>query len=62
MAKAARDYLAIPTSEVDVERMFNSGRDVLSIRRFLIKGETLGTLLRLKDASNWLPYLQDLIE
>ncbi|KAH8799172.1 hypothetical protein F5884DRAFT_813041 [Xylogone sp. PMI_703] len=59
MARAARDYLAIPTSEVDVERMFNSGRDILGIRRFAMKGETLGRLLRLKDASNWLPYIQD---
>ena len=28
MAQAARDYLPIPASEVDVERLFNVGRDV----------------------------------
>ncbi|KAH8799815.1 hypothetical protein F5884DRAFT_811315 [Xylogone sp. PMI_703] len=52
MARAARDYLAIPTSEVDVEHMFNSERDILGIRRFAMKGETLGRLLKLKDTSN----------
>ncbi|KAH8798529.1 hypothetical protein F5884DRAFT_813655 [Xylogone sp. PMI_703] len=57
MARAARDYLVIPTSEVNVERMFNSKRDILSIWRFAMKGETLGRLLRLKDVSNWLSYI-----
>ncbi|KAK9320426.1 hypothetical protein V1517DRAFT_329402 [Lipomyces orientalis] len=27
------DYLAIPASEVAVERLFNSGRDLLGLRR-----------------------------
>jgi len=26
MAAAARDYLAVPTAEVDVEKLFNSGK------------------------------------
>jgi hypothetical protein len=29
MAKVAQDHLAIPAAEVDVERLFNGGRDVL---------------------------------
>ena len=33
MAAAARDYLAIPASEVAVERVFSTARDVLGIRR-----------------------------
>jgi hypothetical protein len=55
MAKVAQDHLAIPAAEVDVERLFNGGRDVLGIRRFSMKGKTLGTLLRLKDAARWKP-------
>ena len=53
MAKAAQDHLAIPAAEVDIERLFNGGRDVLGIRRFSMKGKTLGTLIRLKDAARW---------
>jgi hypothetical protein len=53
MAKVAQDHLAIPAAEVDIERLFNGGRDVLGIRRFSMKGKTLGTLLRLKDAARW---------
>jgi hypothetical protein len=34
MAKAARDLLAVPGSEVDVERLFYGGRDLLGIRRY----------------------------
>jgi hypothetical protein len=53
MAQVAQDHLAIPAAEVDIERLFNNGRDVLGIRRFSMKGKTLGTLLRLKDAERW---------
>jgi hypothetical protein len=53
MAKVAQDHLAIPAAEVDVERLFNGGRDILGIRRFSMNGRTLGTLLRLKDAARW---------
>lgn len=49
MAAAARDYLAIPASEVSVERLFNTGRDVLGVRRFSMKGETLRILMLLDD-------------
>ncbi|KAJ5537463.1 hypothetical protein N7494_006942 [Penicillium frequentans] len=53
MAQVAQDHLAISAAEVDIERLFNNGRDVLGIRRFSMKGRTLGTLLRLKDAERW---------
>ncbi|KAJ5460928.1 uncharacterized protein N7458_002480 [Penicillium daleae] len=53
MAKVAHDHLAIPAAEVDIERLFNGGRDLLGIRRFSMKGKTLGTLIRLKDAVRW---------
>ena len=49
MAQAARDYLPIPASEVDVERLFNVGRDVLGVRRFAMSGNTLRTVMMLKD-------------
>jgi hypothetical protein len=50
MAKVAHDYLAIPTSEVDIERLFNNGRDLLGIRRFAMSGNTMRTMMLLKDA------------
>ncbi|EED20863.1 conserved hypothetical protein [Talaromyces stipitatus ATCC 10500] len=34
MAKVAQDHLTIPAAEVDIERLFNGGRDILGIRRF----------------------------
>ena len=46
MAQAAHDYLPIPASEVDVERLFNVGRDV---RRFAMSGNTPRTVMILKD-------------
>lgn len=49
MAAAARDYLAIPASEVSVERLFNAGRDVLRVRRFSMKAETMRILMLLDD-------------
>ena len=49
MAAAARDYLAIPASEVSVERLFNSGRDVIGVRRHAMIGETMRILMLLDD-------------
>ena len=49
MAQAARDYLAIPASEVDIERLFSLGRDILGIRRFSMSMDTLRALILVKD-------------
>lgn len=46
---AARDYLAIPASEVAVERLFNNGRDLLGLRRHSLQGETMRRLVLLRD-------------
>ena len=49
MAAAARDYIAIPASEVSVEGLLSAGRDVLGVRRFSMKGDTLRILMLLDD-------------
>jgi len=46
-------FAHITAAEVDIENLLHSGRDVLGIRRFSMKGKTLGTLFRLKDAAHW---------
>jgi hypothetical protein len=48
MAKAAHALLAVPGSEVDIERLFYGGRDLLGIRRYSLKGETMRILTTLK--------------
>jgi len=48
MAKAARALLAVPGSEVDVEQLFSGRRDMLGIRRYALKGETIRILTLLK--------------
>ena len=50
MAQAARDYLAIPSSEADIERLFSLGRDILGIQRFSMGMDTMRALVLLKDA------------
>jgi hypothetical protein len=50
MAAAARDYLAIPASEVAVERLFNCGRDLLGVRRYSLNAETMRRVMLLRDA------------
>jgi hypothetical protein len=42
--------LPIPGSEVDVERLFNTGRNILGIRRFSMTGDTLRMMIMLKDS------------
>jgi hypothetical protein len=49
MAAAARDYLAIPASEVSVERLFSAGRDLIKIRRTSLNGETMRMLMLMDD-------------
>jgi hypothetical protein len=41
VAYAARDLLAIPGVEVDVERLFSAGRDILGIRRMALGSDTI---------------------
>ena len=48
MAKVACDILAVPASEVDVERLFSGRRDLLGIRRYALKGEMMRVLTLLK--------------
>jgi hypothetical protein len=49
MAAAARDYVAIPASEVAVERLFSTARDILGVRRFSMKGDTIRILMLMND-------------
>ena len=48
MAAAARDYLAIPASEVACERLFSAGRDMIGVRRFSLKADTMRQLSLLR--------------
>jgi hypothetical protein len=50
MARAAREILAIPASEVDCERLFGQAKDLLGIRRYAITGETIRVMMLLKCA------------
>lgn len=49
LAAAARGYLAIPASEVAVERAFSTARDVLDIRKYFLKGDTIIMLMLNRD-------------
>ena len=49
MAAAVRDYLAIPASEVAVERLFSRRRDLLGVRRYSLNAETMRKLMLLRD-------------
>jgi hypothetical protein len=49
MALAARDYLTILASEVQVERLFSRGRDLLGVRRSSLKGETIRMLILMEN-------------
>jgi hypothetical protein len=48
MAAAARDYLAIPASEVSVERLFSAGRDLIGLRRYSLHANTMRQLSLLR--------------
>ncbi len=50
MAQAACDFLGILGSEVDIERLFSVGRDILGVRRGSMKIDTFKALILLKDA------------
>ena len=49
MARAARDYLPIPASEADIERLFSNGRDILGVRRWALQGQTMQALTLCKE-------------
>jgi hypothetical protein len=49
VAEAAREFLAIPASEVSVERLFSAGRDLLGIRRLSLGADTMRMLMLMKD-------------
>ena len=53
MALAARDILAVPGSEVDVERLFCGGKDLLGLRRHGLSRETMRILTLLKSYWQW---------
>jgi hypothetical protein len=50
MAAAARDFLAIPASEVAVERLFNVARDLIGVRRYSMKADTMRMLMLMNDS------------
>ncbi|KZV85609.1 hypothetical protein EXIGLDRAFT_562487, partial [Exidia glandulosa HHB12029] len=47
LSRFARDILSIPGSAVAVERIFSSGRNVITIRRSRLKPETISALMLL---------------
>lgn len=53
MGKVARDYLPIMPSEVDLERLFSGGQDLIGLRRYSLKPETIRVLTLLKGSNQW---------
>ena len=49
IARAARDYLAVLSSEVAVKRVFSGARNVLGLQRHSMSAETMRWLVLLKD-------------
>jgi hypothetical protein len=49
MSRVARDYLAIPLSEVDVERVFSQGKDLVGICRHSLAAPTMKALMFARD-------------
>jgi len=50
-ARAARDLLAIPSAEVDIERLFSEGRDAIGVRRMAMEADTMRIVRLMK--SHW---------
>ena len=48
-----RDYLAIPGTSVPIERKFNAGRDLISLRRINLKPETVRIMTLAKSWSSF---------
>ena len=49
IAAVVRDFLSILRAEVDIERLFNIGRELLGLRRFSMSAETIRALILLRD-------------
>jgi hypothetical protein len=49
MFQTVYNYLSIPGSEVDIERLFNTECDMLSIQRFSISNNILQIMIILKN-------------
>ncbi|KAL0491201.1 hypothetical protein AKO1_002311 [Acrasis kona] len=49
LARAARDYLAIPLSSIDAERLFSKSSDVISSKRYSLHAETITSLMMSKS-------------
>ena len=49
MVAVTRDYLAIPASDVAVERLFNKGKGLLGLRRHLLNAQTMRNMISLRD-------------
>jgi len=45
MSQVAQDYLAVPPAEVDVKRLFSTGRDLLGLQRHCMAPETMKAVL-----------------
>ena len=48
MSQVAQDYLPIAAAEVDVERLFSTGRDLIGLRRHSLSEETMKALMIMK--------------
>jgi hypothetical protein len=50
MSQVARDFLAVQPAEVDVERLFSKGRDLIGLRRHSMAAPTMKAVLVTRDA------------
>jgi hypothetical protein len=49
MSRVAQDILSIPALEVDAERLFSSGRDLIGLRRYSLSAKMLRLLVLLRS-------------
>ena len=49
MAAAARDCLAVPATEIAIERLFNKGGDLLALQRHSWSAETMRKPILLRE-------------
>ena len=53
MSQVARDYLPIPAAEVDCKCLFLEGQDLIGLRQYSMKFETIRALMVLKHNCNY---------